>query len=351
MYANIKRYYNGRRTLLEATMRLPEIVFNYDFSCGRRGYWKSKPVIGVESNPVYTLPPPLAFERRDIQTDMEWLAWQVSMVIDRTWRKNAFHVVFHSSGHDSRIMSSAIKRNVEAYGKEWLGRGLLFLSNRWEADKFKQVMEAQGWDKEYWLAYIEGDDDEHFARAVYNMHNCAPCPIPGNLWYYLPRFAIEKGRMPRDNIQAFAGLWANEAWDCFLMEQNPWVKRINKQYGHHVMASLPVLANSVEYPLVSHWILKAIQYMDYTDGKKLRRDLANYMCPEAKSIKRGNTHDRKHLISVRMQNELDEYYKQTYFGSKAPWTVPGDSEFSPDWGRWSLALLAEELKIHGKKII
>ena len=351
MYANIKRHYNGRRTLLEATMRMSEVMFNYDFDCGRKGFWRSKPVADVESKPAYRMPD--TWRRWGWPgMGLEELAVVVRNLIKQAWREDAFHVVFHSSGYDSRIISSAIKYLLEKNGKEWLGRGLLFLSNRWESDLFKQIMEAQGWDKEHYFAYTWGNDGEHFSKAVYNMHLCAPCPIPGNLWYYLPEYAMGKGAMPSSNIQAFTGLWANESWDCFLKDPNPWEKRIHKQYGHHVMAGLPVLANWVEYPLVNDVILGCIRKNreQHKDGKKLRKDLAHYMCPEAKNIPRRGAHDRKHPISVRMQNELDEYYRQTPWGQKVPWNVPQDSEFSPDWGRWSLALLDEELRFYGKQI-
>ncbi len=349
MYLNIQRHYNGKRTLLEAASKLPEVIFNYDFDCGRKGSWKSKPVVGVESEPVYQMPG--APSLNPLAVDMEELRMRIVYQIESAWREDAFHLVFHSSGYDSRIISSAIKNLLWKHGSEWLGKGLLFLSNRWEANLFRQIMRAQGWDKSQYLAYTEGDDEEHFSRAVYNMHLCAPCPIPGNLWHYLPQYAIESGAMPSYDIQAFTGLWANESWECFLKDQNPWERRIHKHYGHHVMASLPVMADWVEHPLVSDVIINSIQNMGYNDGKKLRMDLAHYMCPEAKNIKRRASHDRKHPISIRMQKELDEYYKQTYFGQKVPWNVPRDSEFSPDWGRWSLALLAEELIIRGKKII
>jgi len=352
MRADIKRLYNGKRTLLEAVWNLPQVIFNYDFNCGTKGSWKSRPIIGVESKPSYRMP----------NTWHKWgwpgmelddFAVIIRNIIEQTWRQDAFHVVFHSSGYDSRIISAAIKYLLRENGKGWLGKGLLFLSNRWEADLFERIMRAQGWSEEYWLAYTDGNDDEHFSRAVYDMHLCAPCPIPGNLWDYLPKYAMEKSRMPSSCIQAFTGLWANESWECFLKEPNPWERRIHKHYGHHVMASLPVLADWVEYPMVNDVILGCIRKNrdKYKDGKKLRKDLANHMCPEARNIPRAATHDRKHPISIRMQKELDDIYKRTYFGKKAPWIVPKDSEFSPDWGRWSLALLAEELIVNGKKVI
>jgi hypothetical protein len=281
---------------------------------------------------------------------IEELRMQVVYTIQSAWKEDAFHLVFHSSGYDSRIISSAIKHLLMKHGSEWLGKGLLFLSNRWEADGFRKIMAAQGWDKSQYLVYDEGRDDEHFANAVYNLSRCAPCPIPGNLWHYLPGYAIRKGAMPARDIQAFTGLWANEAWDCFLQTPNPWEKRISKHYGHHVMASLPVMANWVEHPLVDNNILNNLRYIDYKDGKKLRKDLANYMCPEAQNIKREGLHDRKHPISKRLRNELDSYYTSTYWGQKVPWHVPKDSELSTEWGKLSMALLVEDLRLWGKNI-
>ena len=121
--------------------------------------------------------------------------------------------------------------------------------------------------------------------------------------------------------------------------------QINKRYGYHAMASMPVYADWVEYPLVCTEVLDILRHVEIpSGGNTLRRILAKHVSPETKRIRRIASHDRKHPISVRMQKELDEVYRNTYWGQRVPWTVPANSEHSTEWGRWSTAMLIEELK-------
>ena len=355
MYANLIKRYNGEPRMFDAANKLSSITLNYEFKGGgRRGSWRDSPIVEITSGKpviapeVMELIPPI---ERTVTNPVPLLFDMIMGKIESEWRADAFHIVFHSSGHDSRIISAAIKQLLHKNGSEWLGNGLLFLSNRWEANEFNQIMQAQGWDESQYTAYTDGADDEHFSSSAYDVWNSAPCPIPGNLWDYLPKRAEGMGMMPSENVQAFCGLWANESWNAFLKLPSEWERLVKKHYGHHVMASLPARARWVEYPLVCTEVLDTLRRTStLNNGDILRRDVAFYASPETKHIRRKATHDRKHPISERMQRELDAYYKQTHWGQHVPWEVPTDSELSTEWGRWSTALMVEELIKHGVKI-
>lgn len=344
-YANLVRTYNGKRTLYEAVQGPATVRTDMTFGRGR-GFWGGSPILEVASEPGRILPEVKALARaveRDIDNPVPLLFDLVTQAVEQAWRPDAFHLVFHSSGWDSRIISAAIKRLMQKNGPDWLGE-VLFLCNRWEADRFVQAMQAMGWTE--YATYTGGEPGEHFARHAYEMWRFAPFPRPGNFFWYLQEWAEEKGLMPSENVQAFTGLWANEVWYWFFPEVD-WVRRARRKYCIHMIASLPIKARWVEYPLVALPILDVLRRARpnevLNNGNALRREVANYACSEAKHIKKQGVSDGYHPISERLQGELDTYYQETEFGRRVPWNVPDHSGNSTDWGKWGMALLVERL--------
>jgi hypothetical protein len=349
IYANPTRLYQGSLSLFAAAKANGNLSVNFDFGCGgANGTWYDNPFQEIQG-----IPAPVHKEivgicnpaERTIEGPEPLLYTAIKDSIRAAWKQRAFHLVFHSSGWDSRIISAAIRELANELGDDWLGRGLLFLGNRWESGGFIEIMKAQGWPMTSYVAFQVGDKDEHFAYGVDDIWKAAPCPIPGNLWQYLPKWAVANKLMPENDVQVFCGLWANEAWECFLEDQNPWLYRATKWYGYNTMASLPVQAEWVEYPLVSLEVLNLIRQIkgDFS-GKTLREAVAHYACPEAKHIPNQGLDDRWHPLGSTLRKRLNEYYKSTYFGSRVNWLTPTDSNFSTEWGRWSIALLIEKLR-------
>jgi len=239
---------------------------------------------------------------------------------------------------------------LQENGPDWLGEGLLFLSNRWEASNFLKIMQAQGWPADYYATYTEGEAGEHFAEFAYDVWEYAPCPRPGNFFSYLPGWAEAEGLIPSDNVQVFTGLWANEAWHAFLQKPNHWLRRVRKSYGCHMIASMPIKAQWEEYPLVPLSVLNILRQTteNHRNANILRKQVGIFACPEASGIKRINASDGSHALSERLQHELDNHYKQTEFGKRKEWEVPENSGNSTHWGQWSSALLIDKLISEGK---
>lgn len=72
--------------------------------------------------------------------------------IIKQWNNNVIHVVLHSGGKDSRIISSTLASLRETMGRDWLG-DVLFLCLRPEESIFLQIMEKQDWKKEEYYVY------------------------------------------------------------------------------------------------------------------------------------------------------------------------------------------------------
>jgi len=349
-YANLTRTYNGKHTLFEAARRLETATVRTDMTFGGpRGFWGGSPILEVHSELGEIIPEVIALTEtvdRDIINPVPVLFDLVVQVIEEAWIPDAFHLVFQSSGWDTRIIAAAIKRLVQKNGTDWLGEGLLFLSNRWEATRFLKVMQIMGWPRNQYTAYIEGEANEHFAQHAYDTWRCAPFPRPGNFFWYLQEWAEGKGLIPDENVQAFTGLWANEVWHWFFPECD-WLRHARKKYRAHMIASQPIKARWVEYPLVALPILdvlrKARQGELLNNGNALRREVSDFACPEAIRINRRNLSDGSHPISDRLQQELKAHYKQTEYGKWVQWQVPNNSGNATGWGQWSMALLVEKL--------
>jgi len=71
----------------------------------------------------------------------------IQTAIEAAWNPKRFHLVFHSGGYDSRIISSAISRLAAEHGRYWLG-SLLFVCIGNETETFEHVMQIQGWGPE-----------------------------------------------------------------------------------------------------------------------------------------------------------------------------------------------------------
>ena len=63
-------------------------------------------------------------------------------VIERKWDTTKTHVVGHSSGYDSRVMSQIIKELGEKHGDDWLG-DVIYIETLGEKEGFKRIMKEQ----------------------------------------------------------------------------------------------------------------------------------------------------------------------------------------------------------------
>lgn len=351
-YANVTRLYchNGvcSPCLFDVAKMLKSVTVNLKFSCGgQNGTWDDEPFYEIKSKPATTpkevidLCTPI---ERTIETDtaIPLLFDAVCESIAASWNPGAFHVVSHSSGYDSRIISSAIKKLGYA------DKDVLFLGNRWEADFAERFFEKLG--IENYANFTDGEDGNHFVLGLQSVWRNAPCPIPGNLWRYLIEWAESKNLIPTTGVQCYTGLWANEAWNCFLSPNNDWMNRVGGWYSYNCMAALPVKAQQVEYPMVDTRVLSLLRNTLACSGDKLRERVANFANPGTSNIPRLGLDDRNHQISMPLRLQLDALYQSTWFGKHRPWIAPTTSEFSTEWGRYSLAMMIEELIKEGVSV-
>lgn len=366
IYARPQRQYRNKQTGATSFLLYETIdkraTLTKKFNCGlRQGTWKNTPF-----DEIVTVPPqetiPDELKTLDVRsnklTDLSVLFEAICNSIEQSWQADKYHIVFHSSGWDSRIISAAIKRLVEKNGRDWLGGGLLFLANRWEAkEAYEIIIRHQQWPEEYFLAYDHGKDDEHFAASLdfgtFWRTNSPPISIPGNLWWYLPEYAQTLEVAPADTyLQGYAGLFANESWRWLRQKGlSGWLEKYVDWYYYTTIAMHPQKIPTMEYPLVDVNVLKLITaYKEYT-GDDLRQAVAHYACPEAKDVIHHTYDDRNHSISKRLQKYCTDKYRSSWYGKKyKDWQCPPTSEFNVGWCRYGLASLCDELIRRGVNV-
>ena len=82
-----------------------------------------------------------------------------------SWDSEAYHVCFHTSGYDSRLISGILMQLREELGEGWLG-SMLFLCFEPEGALFKKVMEWEGWKPFQYRIYQEGMGIDYRAQLV-----------------------------------------------------------------------------------------------------------------------------------------------------------------------------------------
>lgn len=359
MYLQPKRYYQnvktGRASPLLRDVIKDRVTINPSFDCGnRRGTWHGSPFKEIETMPPAVTVPSGIHCGGSNRVEISDLFDEICASIERNWRSDKFHVVFHSSGWDSRIISAAIKRLGEKNGPEWLG-AVLYLANRWEAEKSGDIISSQ--DLEDFVAYIGG---EHFYSSLINFgyvwkKTNAPTPLPGNLWWYLVDRPQGMGLLPEDSeLQGFSGYWANETWKCFARGGlEDWLKKYTGWYYYNVMAALPQKIPLMEYPMTDVKVLRMIPHARGGNGDRLRRAVADFACPEAKDIPNLGLDDRGHPIAEWLRDHCRKVYAGSWYAQnvRKDWETPETSEFSNEWGWWGLASLCEELVRSGVDVV
>ena len=124
----------------DLTLRIPE-YYHQSF----RGYTHNTVFREVEINEYQHAPETVTFltETHRRTKDIEKIYNVLKDVIEREWDPTKTHVIGHSSGYDSRVISNIIKELGEKHGDAWLGE-VIYIETLGEREGFRQIMKEQG---------------------------------------------------------------------------------------------------------------------------------------------------------------------------------------------------------------
>lgn len=281
-------------------------------------------------------------------------------VVEQAWSPNKFHFIMHSSGHDSRLLSWAIKYLYEKNGPSWLG-DVLFGEWDCESEPFKQIMEVEGWSDSQWAVYkpeTAGTREYHadsleFKHAWKRLNGQVSIPL--SMWCDSVRYFQEQGVIPNDDpLQCWNGQFANEIMK--FTDQYGSLTMAIRKIQDNVLCTTTQLGDFVWPYLNLKWIIAK-----HTYGRPFgwhQSQLVEAVAPQlthipridSSTIKRGPC---RRISDLLLQRALEDFEGSWYAKNTPliPRYVPSPSlAYSNWWGHWGLASLCEHLLEQGHTI-
>lgn len=277
----------------------------------------------------------------------------------RAWNPAKFHVVLHSGGWDSRIVSECICRLREEHGDDWLGR-VLFVEANGEAGAFKLIMRAQGWDESQFVVYNEGAEplEYHaasleFAGAWRRLNGSACYPL--NLWWYPVAWMQELGVVPADDaeIQCISGYAGDRFNQAFALEKLVWPWFLTDYYL--ALSSYPRKVECV-FPFYDLRAIREIMaYSSAVQTDNFRILILKHAAPRAffaAKHPRALARQMYAYISPSLLEQAASDYEASWYGREVqpgvePVSYLGRNEW---WAAWSAASFCEHLRDGGYSI-
>lgn len=122
----------------------------------------------------------------ELNLDIDWFVLQLKAALKQAiiemWDSNMPHLVFHSGGYDSRILSAALKELHKEKGDKWLGK-VHFRCHQPEIELFNQIMKIEGWDESQYSGWY-GSNTDHYNLGIKDiaLNGFSPIDQQMNFW-------------------------------------------------------------------------------------------------------------------------------------------------------------------------
>jgi len=272
----------------------------------------------------------------------------IEKYIESSWHPDKFHLIYHSSGLDSRIMSGLIKQIFKRNGHEWLGN-ILFVCFGPESLQFEHIMEYQGWGKNQ---YCTAKNLVEYLRLNVGDFKTAARWLNGptrgchNLNYTLTELLQEQGLIPdNDNeIQIFNGYGSDYE---FRGANDPNGNRLELEFekGYKAITSTSFFkVDDVVYPFLAYSVLGRLIKARFRYGYGIRGMLLEKIDPTLAVFGRVSRQIVKPLPGA-LFNNLVLNYKRSWYGQVVrPNAIPVNKfEASDWWANWTAAAYCEYL--------
>lgn len=275
--------------------------------------------------------------------------------VEQNLSPTKFHLLYSSSGFDSRIIGWTLKLLKEKLGEIWLG-DLLFVCVGREGPTFKEIMELEGWDRTQWVWLA--DESAHFAaclnfeRAGRWVNGISPSFFNYN--YILGDRLQEMGLIPEndDKIQVITGFGS----DFHLIGAgaslgNGLRFRWKRCYEGSISMS-PFKFDDVLYPMISYGLIEAVIDSQQRLAYEIRPQIVRRMSRALKVIDRCDPVPG--TLPVWLFDQVIKDYEQSWYGRKvhplAITLATAENRFDPWWMHWSRAAFCEGLLKEGYTI-
>jgi hypothetical protein len=272
-------------------------------------------------------------------------------VIDEQWWPEGMHVVLHSSGYDSRLISWAL---TKLRGQRDLGQ-LLFLCTREEGSVFRQVMKYERWEPNQYLILDEAlEPSRYFASELTDFSGFwtqwgTPVSLPFNtLWHAIMR-AQKQGLLPL-KIQTWSGFWGNELLSIAsstdeLLAATSWLYACQ-------MASAPIKGTDVVLPLTDLRLLLKVRASSLKLWQRFRFEWLKYLDPVLAAFENLNyIRNSPPQFASDLRAGAQKAYNNSWYGQHVtPIQIPLNSRPKTDWGHFTAASLIQDLIDQGYEV-
>ena len=270
--------------------------------------------------------------------------------ISENWSQTKHHVIQHSSGFDSRIMSSIIREIYRERGDDWLGEVALVCWG-YERALAKKIAVTEGWAPNQFHSLPK--DDAYFKRCLAfdyawkGLNGASGYPINNPEWGF--QVLRERGVVPEDpeKTQVWAASWFNEVFKALVKKESFedgfikfYYNCLNAQHG---------AAFDFEFvqPLMNP---KTISFVVGARVKlpapviKARQRFMEQSCRKVRHIPRADPQKIPLPRKIFLQTIQD--YNESWYGKTRKANVfkeMGIMAYNHWWEQWSLASLVEHL--------
>lgn len=307
---------------------------------------------GQELRSLAKRPPPRKSVRKK-----EFLSrtYEVFMdVVERAWIPERFHIVLHSGGYDSRLLSYTIQQLYAKNGSDWLG-DVLFLEMQGEDEYSLAALKAEGWNRERFVTYQEGLDRYCDFGSAWRRQNCGMFPKPFNHFYEPIAWLQDTGRAPSDDaqLQTWTGYFANDIAHALINGRGlRWVLRT---LPYHTYFLAPTKGECVS-PYLSLDLVRFLwshgRDQEESQVQNYRHHILEWRDPAVASVPNPQRGTMRTSLLLPLFNQVREDFQSSWYGRNVLVDVaqPTTVEFRTWWGHFGLASWCEELLRRGHKV-
>ena len=289
------------------------------------------------------------------------VAQVLEAVVEETWSPTKFHVVAHSSGEDSRLLSATIRKIYGRRGPSWLGN-LLFYCAEWEYPTFLEVMRYEGWEPRHQAVYRKSVDPSYYWEEALDFKNVwkalnGPRGFIRNVYYYPIRAAQRAGVLPEDSDDIQLLTMRGVMLPAKLKSVGPLPKMAERWYSRCQESIIPEGVADVLFLPLSYDIIRTIIASTHTEGMHWPDVALASLDPELLKFPNLNVgknafkeHAHRRIADKLFDKAKDDYRNSWYGQNVCPEALeiatPYERYFAW-WSRWNAAAICEHLLEEG----
>jgi len=294
-----------------------------------------------------------------------YLLDNIRQVVRSTWDDSKFHIIDHSSGYDSRILSHIIR---QLYNKKIINGDILFICFQPEGDGFKKIMQYEGWPEKNYMVYNEDAVPDEYYAPCFGFENKwlsynGLSQWPGDILFWVIKDLQAQGKLPMkdESIQSYGMGYFDELNNHKLRyKKRSSVHRfLETYYFNRFPQSMSNFKGDRIMPMLDMEIVKLMLGPDWgwVTKAKIKESLIKKLDPglyQFKNTYPGSAKNPYHMISERILDKVKADYASSWYGENIRPDMIGQATrvlgYAPWWACYSAASVVEHLRESGVEI-